>query len=199
MSDANSPMSSKEDNPTLDPEEPQSEKESTDGVDNGKLNLAKKQIGPPDLDYWDDLVGQRINDAVSKGVFDKLSGKGKPLKLRGNPMAGDYQLAYDLMEDNDLTPQWIMDRKRVQTEIGEFRAEIAAQSAHHAARLADLSTAEELDHARIEWDRQVAEWERKLETLNDRIQMVNFIQPPVPTLEIIKLRLADELKRAGAP
>ena len=46
------------------------------------------------------------------------------------------------------------------------------------------------------WQRQLTAWEEEIRTLNRRIELQNFKQP-VTFLEIVKLRLADEIKRAG--
>lgn len=159
--------------------------------------LVKKQVGPQDLDYWDDLVGQRINDAVKQGMFDNLRGAGKPLKLRGNPMAGDRQLAFDLMEDNDLSPQWIGDRKLVQEAVANLRAEIRDQAASFLQAFQASEVARHREDIRLQWQRHINEWAEKIARINDQMEVVNFMQPPVPTLELIKLRLSEELKRAG--
>ncbi|MEM7131901.1 MAG: DnaJ family domain-containing protein [Chloroflexota bacterium] len=157
----------------------------------------KKQIGPPDLDYWDDIVGQRINEAVKQGKFDNLRGAGKPLPPRGNPLAGDRQLAFDLMEDNNLAPQWINDRKIVLDLIAQLRTEIQAYAEHFQDKLSHSDIAEEQEKIREQWHWLVNHWSEKVLKLNDQIQTVNFTQPPVPTLEIFKLRIGDELKRVG--
>jgi hypothetical protein len=43
---------------------------------------------------------------------------------------------------------------------------------------------------------QLAAWQEEIRLLNRRIEMQNFKQPAI-FLEIVKLRLADEIKRAG--
>lgn len=41
----------------------------------------------PGLEGWNDLVGQRIEEAIRQGEFDNLRGHGKPLDLRRNPLS----------------------------------------------------------------------------------------------------------------
>lgn len=152
---------------------------------------------PHEMEYWNDIVGQRINDAMRKGQFDNLKGKGKPLKLRGNPLAGDRQLAYDIMEDNDLAPGWIWDRKGVQQAMASIRAMILEEGQIYTNAFNEAKDELRREQIRQQWRALLRKWQEMIVKLNDQIQLLNFKQPPVTSLEIIKMRLTDELKRAG--
>jgi hypothetical protein len=49
----------------------------------------------------------------------------------------------------------------------------------------------------LRWQAQLAAWQEEVRTLNRRIEGQNFKQP-VSFLEIVKVRLTDELTRAAA-
>ncbi len=174
-----------------------SEQPKPDETAKQEYSTDRSEVSPPDMDYWDDIVGQRVNEAVRKGMFDNLKGKGKPLKLRGNPLAGDRQLAYDIMEDNDLAPDWIWDRKGVQQAIGSIRSMIQEEGEIYTRAFDEAKDELRREQIRQQWRALVSKWQEMIVKLNDQIQTLNFKQPPVFSLEIIKLRLADELKRAG--
>lgn len=148
-------------------------------------------------EQWRDLVSQRIEDAMHAGLFDNLRGKGKPLDPAPEPhVAPDMQMANSLLKNNDLTPAWIADRNATLAEIERFRAKLQQaildfQAGRKAARTQAAQTAIEQ-----RWQTQLAAWQEEIRLLNRRIELQNFKQP-VTFLEIVKLRLADEIKRAG--
>ena len=57
-----------------------------------------------------DLIEELIQDGMESGLFDNLSGKGKPLNLNKNSYAADMELANELLKENDLPPLWIVQR-----------------------------------------------------------------------------------------
>ena len=151
-----------------------------------------------DLSEWTDIVGQRIEQAMREGVFDNLPGKGKPLDLKKNPFVPeDRQMAYKLLENNDLAPSWIGERTSVLKAIESLRVEIDDGVRAHQAALLRTSDPETADHLAVRWQTRTTDWVGKIAALNKRIETVN-LQQPVAHLEIIKLRLSDELARADA-
>lgn len=173
----------------------------------GKSQAAPKPQGkggqetPPDTrvqrtpEQWSDLISQRIEEAMREGKFDNLRSKGKPLNPAPEPhVPPDMQMANSLLKNNDLTPAWISDRAQILGEIERFRRKLRATFAEHTDAFAAAKTA--VDQARIEhrWQAQLSAWQEEIRTLNRRIELQNFKQP-VSFLEIVKLRLEDEIKR----
>lgn len=154
---------------------------------------------PHDLDHWTDLVGQRIEEAMRQGYFDNLPGKGQPLNLESNPFVPtEMQMANKLLENNNLMPGWIGERKSVLMQIERFRAKLKETTTRfiHAFRTThDVAHQSEL---RAQWRDQVDVWREDIRLLNRRIETVNMQQPALH-LEIFKLILDDELARAGVP
>jgi DnaJ homolog subfamily C member 28 len=141
------------------------------------------------LDQWDELINSRIEDAMKAGAFDNLPGKGKPLRLNENPNEPpDMQMAHKILKNNELTPSWIADRKAILAEIERFRTEMRRE--WDRAQNGKIGAAE--------WQRTIAAWESRLVDLNRRIRDLNLVLP-VPNLEVLRLRLDDELARIGAP
>ena len=146
-------------------------------------------------EQWNDLISQRIEEAMRAGKFDNLRSKGKPLNPVPEPhVPPDMQMANSLLKNNDLTPAWISDRAQVLGEIERFRRKLRAAFTEHTNALAAAKTT--ADQTRIEhrWQAQLTAWQEEIRTLNRRIELQNFKQP-VTFLEIVKLRLEDEVRR----
>lgn len=151
----------------------------------------------PTMDEWNNIVSQRIEEAMRRGEFDNLPGRGKPQRIQREPFVPeDQQMAFTLLQNNDLTPDWIGERKEILRLKENFQGQVqgiahdaltrwhAAEDA--AARQAVLTT----------WDRWLLRWESEIGEINRRIQNLNLKQP-IAHLEVVKLRLDDELNRAG--
>ena len=144
---------------------------------------------------WNDLISNRIEEAMRNGAFDNLRNKGKPLPNLRNPhVPADQQMANDLLKNNGLAPQWISDRTSMLHAIELFRVKLAAIALAYQAELADATTPILRNAVRDRWVLQVERWQEEIHTLNQRINVIN-LQQPIARLEIFKLRLDDELKR----
>jgi DnaJ homolog subfamily C member 28 len=146
---------------------------------------------------FQDLVEDLIQDGQERGVFDNLKGKGKPLDLKGNLYEGDRKLANELMKEHDIVPLWLARRNSVVLLIEEFRGIIGRVWGRHeqAYRLAQ-------DDGRrkalaLSWSAQCRAWEGEIKEINKQIEDYN-LRRPGQGMEMLKLRLDDELKRAGA-
>jgi len=148
-------------------------------------------------DEWQDFISNRIEEAMREGAFDNLPGKGKPLKLNGNPNEpSDMAMANSILKNNDATPIWIGDRKKLLEDIEALRAEMTDRWGWMRADWASSNA----DRERLarRWADQIAAWTAQIVKLNSRILNLNLILP-IWRLELLRLHLADELKRIGAP
>lgn len=160
----------------------------------GEPNHHSKPRTPDD---FSDIVGLRIEEAMRRGAFDNLPGRGKPLNLERNPFVPeDQQMALNLLKNNDLEPAWISERADIQRAVAALRSDIHARAEQHRRDLAagaDAPARQRTDHT---WQARLQKWEEAVAALNRRIEKWN-LQRPVAHLELFKLRLADELSRAG--
>jgi hypothetical protein len=145
----------------------------------------------------DTLINRRIEEAMQRGDFDNLRGKGKPLNTAPDPhVPPDMQMANSLLKNNDLSPAWISDRAAVLALIERFRARLAEATADFAQARAEASTPQRGQQLDELWGRYLAAWRAEVVEINKRILTQNLKQP-VTFLEIIPLRLEDELKRVN--
>jgi DnaJ family protein C protein 28 len=149
---------------------------------------------------WRDLVSNRIDEAMRNGAFDNLPGRGKPLDLNRNPYAPEgMELAFDLLKNNDLAPAWIGKRTELLRDLERWRTHLAEVVGRYGS---DFAAAARKDTAAVEavarrWSIQRDSLGREVEALNKRVVVVNLEQP-IAHLELLKLLLDDELRRADA-
>lgn len=163
-------------------------------------NKSTKKPGrsqPKSLQQWNDLVSGRIEDAMQQGAFDNLPGHGKPLNLRRNPHTPEeQQMAFNLLEDNNLTPGWIGDRQKLQNDIAALRSQIEQVVARQQKAWPNAS-AHERSELQLERPYYLRRWQTTIDELNKRIKTLNLQQPYIH-LEILVLKLDEELARLGA-
>ncbi len=149
------------------------------------------------IESWNDLVGQRIEEAMRQGMFDNLRGQGKPLDLRRNPFVPEEQeMAFHLLENSGFSPSWITDRTSMLRAIEQWRAALHKQGARYQGLLQTAATEQSRQQLQERWDLQLNGWADELQKLNRRIETLNLTQP-IARLEVFKLILEEELKRAG--
>lgn len=90
------------------------------------------------------LIDEQIKDAMRKGEFDDLPGKGKPLKLDDDPYTPEHmRMAYKLLRDNDLVPDWMVQSRELDTLRDKLvvDARRLAHASPHSPALAALHEA----------------------------------------------------------
>lgn len=147
---------------------------------------------------WQNLIEDLIEDGRQRGLFDDLSGAGRPLELRQNLYEGSNALANQLLKDNNLRPAWLAHRLSVQERIERFRADVA-RTWQRYGRAFDQAVGESHRTAlTIGWDDECKRWEAEIVELNKLIDDYNLRRPSAG-LEVFKLRLQYELDRVEAP
>ncbi len=152
---------------------------------------------PRGVDEWQDFISQAIEDAMREGAFDNLPGKGKPLVLNENPNEPPAMaMANKILKNNDVTPPWIGDRKKLLEDVESLRAEMAQRWGWMREDWAAPNT----DRERLarRWADQTAGWTAQIARLNSRILDLNLTLP-IWRMELLRVHLADELARIGAP
>lgn len=155
----------------------------------------RKRLPPPSR--WSSVMDELFEEAIRDGVFDNLPGQGKPLKLSRNPYAADYELAYQLLKDNDYTLPWISARNEVMIQVDQFRSELQKVWSRHRSEFQQTRSDVVRMSLALSWDRYLVQSRARIAELNRFITDVNLRQPG-KQLEILKLTLRRELARAGA-
>ena len=76
-----------------------------------------RRVGDPMagiLPGYEKIVEQRIKEAMEKGEFDDLPGKGKPLPLEDDShVPEDLRLAYKVLKNADCLPPELLEKKEI--------------------------------------------------------------------------------------
>jgi DnaJ family protein C protein 28 len=132
-----------------------------------------------------------IQEAIARGEFDNLAGKGKPLKLNENQLSDkDWRLAFSLLEQNGYALQWMEERKLIEESFTSAKEKLTRTWRWQASE-ADVKVAQR------EWQKAVSAFEETAAALNKRIDAYNlaipadvFYRPRINTQREIK-RLTD--------
>lgn len=132
---------------------------------------------------WRSIVEQRIQDGMERGLFDNLSGAGKPLNLEEDALVPeDMRMAFRLLRSNGLAPLWVELNKEIRDDIerlARFRANVRERVAHTNA---------------IQWQHRRNEYIRRVEDINAKIVNYNILAPSVH-VHFDALIMADELRK----
>jgi hypothetical protein len=78
-------------------------------------------------------IDEAIAEARERGEFDNLPGRGEPLQIKENPLAGDWEMAFHVLENAGMAPPWM----EMSREIREGMAQLAEIRERAAQRLAE--------------------------------------------------------------
>ena len=154
------------------------------------------------MDNWQAEVERKIRDAIQDGDTSDLPGAGKPLLLDDDPFTPDDQrIAFKIMRDNNIAPQWIMERRALEVTRGEIMERIARAAAAYrgglgdAQRLAGDEAAERRRRAEAAWRRARRVIHDDVAAFNKRLLTCNLKLPP-GVGHLVPLDAAAAIERA---
>jgi len=128
------------------------------------------------------FVERHLEEAARKGAFDNLPGAGMPLDLTENSFVpADWRLAFKILKDHHLVPEFVERRKEIEKIRGEIDA-LKADADRATRRLAIRNRLVRLAAAVEALNRSLA---RENEFIRSSLQL-----PPVDVDE--ELRALDQ-------
>lgn len=151
---------------------------------------------------WQAKVEEAIREAVERGDFEQLSGKGKRLNDDHSDVhAGEHALAHKVLKNAGYVPDFLQLKRDIDEEVAKARTFIRRAIRRRERRLAQLDRArlEEIAsrHRRAwdDWYADVAAFKRQVLEINVQIEIFN-LKNKLPNLFMKKLDVAAELERA---
>ncbi len=116
-------------------------------------------------------VEQRIQEAIERGEFENLSGKGKPLRWDDNPFTpADMQLAYHLLRSQGFTLPWIETRWELMADIQQMRRQLAHLKAQSKGGKLE-------EKQRVVLGERIDELNRRIRNYNISVPLARFQLP----------------------
>lgn len=131
------------------------------------------------------VADRLIEEAMARGEFDDLPGKGQPLDLRETEAERRGEWAVQrVLENSGFKPAWATDRRELLEKAGEIRAALARS---WEARVAALAGGEGYAAVATRWDRALSRFHEAVVKLNKEIRLYNLKAPHVR----LHLRVVD--------
>jgi DnaJ family protein C protein 28 len=137
-------------------------------------------------------LDEQIRQAIEKGEFDDLPGKGKPLDLTQNPYEDPtWGMAYKVLKSSGHTLPWIETRQSIEKEF-----ESAMDSLARTWNWRKIALEEKQPYHLIEdeWQRSVTIFTEKVIELNKRIFDYN-LEVPSDQFKRRKIDVEFEIER----
>jgi len=126
------------------------------------------------MSRWESLIDQKIREAMERGEFNDLPGKGEPLDTSENPFEDpELRLAHRMLRNAGFAPSWIEERKDIDSEFENAR--------HQMSRvwmvLQNALGTENERGARARWEKALISFRKQVAELNRRITAWNLKVP----------------------
>jgi len=144
----------------------------------------------------DRAIERIIQNAMDRGAFENLRGKGKPLNMRENPLvAKEWRMAYSMLEQEGFALPWMEDRKEIEKQLKEALKVLKRTWDWRTAKLAQGDTSPLVES---EWRKAQARFSEVVVELNKRIDAYNA-QIPADVFYRPRILLERELAAITHP
>ena len=128
------------------------------------------------MNRLESMTEKKLREAIERGDFDNLPGKGEPVDLQENPFEDpDLRVVHRLLRNAGFAPAWIEERKDIDAQF-----EFAKTKLTRAWSLFGKTS-------EYEWQRTVREFREQAVQLNERIKIYNLKAPAA----VFQRRLID--------
>lgn len=140
--------------------------------------------------HWESLVDRLVKEAIGDGNISHLPGAGKPLKLDDDMYTPDHmRLAFKMMQDNDVAPEWMMMGKVLEEREDKFRKQISIRADRYIRELAKIQRKGHLikeEQIENDWQRYIEEFTEKVKKHNKEVLLYNLKVPAsIPHKQIL--------------
>lgn len=120
-----------------------------------------------EIDDWDEYVQERLEESISKGEFENLPDKGKPIKIWRTELNPEYDLAFSRLKNAGVLPVWMELDAEIARLVEEMEAFLERSRAFLEEQLQELrarqAAPDETEESPIPWWqlwRRIALWWR---------------------------------------
>ncbi len=161
--------------------------------------MRQKQARQRPPQDWEGVVDKQIRDAIKQGDFERLKNAGKPLDLSEDAFTPrDWRLAYKILKDAGVAPEWIQESKELRGEIDALADWLARQARSLRERAASINRRTP-DQMIVEYEGMartreevVAQFRERAAVLNKQIDTFN-LKAPSARLHHPRIRIQEQI------
>jgi DnaJ family protein C protein 28 len=136
------------------------------------------------LDGWGTIAENLIREAMEKGAFDDLPGKGKPLDLSRDPFEDPLAPTFRrILRDNGATHPLLEARRALEEEIRAAREDL--RRAWRARQIGGSQKA---------WEHGLTVFRKNAVELNRSIKL-NNLRSSIPSFQLLILDVDEEISK----
>lgn len=144
---------------------------------------------------WETIADRLIREAMERGEFDDLPGKGQPLDLEDDPLTDPTTwVARHILQNSGFTPDWVDDRREIHAKMKEAQHALARS---WAWRQRALAANRDVSLAHQQWAQAEMRFAEAVEKVNKRIRDHN-LKLTVPQLHLRVVDAQAEIERVKA-
>ncbi len=145
---------------------------------------------------WENYIEEQIHEAMERGDFDNLKGKGKPQDFSAHHGDPSLEMAQKLVRDAGFVPSWLEQEREIEREQKD-----AIDSIVRSWRWREAVRGDHIEDPRwidVEWRKARELFEKRIAALNQKILTFN-LQLPQPLLhkQRPRLKLETEFEKLG--
>lgn len=91
-----------------------------------------------EIDDWDEYVQEQLEESISKGEFENLPDKGKPIKIWRTELNPEYDLAFSRLKNAGVLPVWMELDAEIARLVEEMEAFLERSRAFLEEQLQEL-------------------------------------------------------------
>lgn len=145
---------------------------------------------------WESLVDRLIEEARRRGEFDPKGTSGRRLKDdHADAYEGDMALANKVLKNGGYAPEFILLNQEIDGDVQKLRDALRAGARRRKRLLAEAAEASGARAERFQqeaeegWQRTLAEAERRVPEINDKILTFN-LKNRIPNMHRYRVQLA---------
>ena len=130
------------------------------------------------MDRWRRIVDHLLGEVIGDGDISHLPGAGKPLQLDDDPHTpGDQRAALKIMQDHNVSPEWITVGKALEQNEARLLEEIEAKARQYNGESPSDSYSDKVRKASTNWSRYLLRFHDQTERHNRQVLLYNLKAP----------------------
>jgi len=133
------------------------------------------------LERWQSEIDRELEKLMNQEDVKNLPGAGKPLNLNDETyVPDDMRMAYRILAQNDLSPEWIMMAKDIEQSVSRLRGSIANHLRVYrdaAIQAQKIGSSAHLQNAEGVWNNAKKSLQSQVKQHNDMVLSFNLKAP----------------------